>query len=81
MFDLFKCMYDFESSLKSLIQYSRDEKNRPFLEAKIGEYREDFGRLLGEFRTRDALDKLSGTFSASIFCLLASSGSPDRQSY
>lgn len=52
-YELFKCMFDFESTLKALIKYSEEEANRPFLNAKIDDYQNNFERLLSRFRAGD----------------------------
>lgn len=61
-YGLFKCMFDFESALETLIKYSEDEKNRSFLKVKINDYEDHFERFLSQLKTSDNLDKATGTF-------------------
>ena len=51
-YDLFKCMFDFEENLKSLVKYTeKEEGNRKFVRVKINDYLSQFARLMNQFQT------------------------------
>lgn len=57
-YELFKCMFDFENNLKSLVKYTEVEENRKFVRVKINDYRSHFEKLSNQFQTND--DKALG---------------------